>query len=224
MEKEIFDNIANYYDKWFETPLGRKVYLSEKRAIEGLIENGEGKIALDLGIGTGLFTQILKEKGYKVVGIDISEEMLKIARKRGFEVIKGDLNNPLPFEEESFDFIFSMTAIEFLKKPEKLIKEANRVLRKDGKFLLITLNSLSLWAFVRRIKGIFIKDYVFNEGRFYSPNSLKMLFNKKWLILKVGTCTFIPPWNPIFPSFWENIFNKIFHFSGAISFILAKKH
>jgi len=223
MKREIFDDLANRYDSWFETPLGKKIFESEKSCIEKLINKVEDKFAVDLGIGTGLFTKILREKGYKVIGIDISDEMLKIAKNRGFEVIKHDLNEPLPFNDESFDFVFSMTSIEFLKNPENLFEEVKRVLKKDGEFLLITLNSLSLWAFVRRVKGLFIKNYVFKKGRFYSPNKLRKFFDEKWEIEKFGTCTFIPPWNPIFPSFWERVFSLIFPFSGAISYILTKK-
>ncbi|MCX8095698.1 MAG: methyltransferase domain-containing protein [Caldisericia bacterium] len=222
-EKPIFDDIANYYDKWFETPLGRKIFESEKRAIENLIEKGEGKLALDLGIGTGLFTQILRDKGYKVIGIDISEEMLKIAKLRGFEVIKHDFNEPLPFENNYFDLVFSMTSIEFLKDPRKLFNETRRVLKENGLFLLITLNSLSFWAIKRRIEGIFNKNNLFNKAKFYSPNSLKNFFRNGWEILKCESKTFIPPWNPIFPNFWEKFFSKIFPFSGAISIILLKK-
>jgi len=223
MEREIFDDLANRYDSWFETPLGKKIFESERSCIEKLIKKVEDKFAVDLGIGTGLFTKILREKGYKVIGIDISDEMLKIAKNRGFEVIKHDLNNPLPFNDESFDFVFSMTSIEFLKNPENLVEEVYRILKKDGEFLLITLNSLSLWAFVRRVKGLFIKNYVFKKGRFYSTYKLRKFFNDKWEIEKFGTCTFIPPWNPIFPSFWERVFSLIFPFSGAISYILTKK-
>lgn len=222
-EKPIFDDIANYYDQWFETPLGKKIFESERRAIESLIENGENKLALDLGIGTGLFTQILREKGFRVIGVDISEEMLKIARKRGFEVIKHDLNDPLPFENDSFDFVFSMTSIEFLKDPKPLFNETKRVLKKDGKFLLITLNSLSFWAFKRRVEGFFDKNNLFNKGKFYSPYSLKKFFKEGWEILRCESKTFIPPWNPIFPSFWEKFFSKILPLSGAISIILLKK-
>lgn len=223
MNKEIFDDIANRYDSWFETPLGRKIYLSEKNCIENLIKKSNQEVAIDLGIGTGLFTKILKEKGYKIVGLDISDQMLKIAKDRGYEVIKHDLNKKLPLSDESFNFAFSMTSIEFLSKPEELIEEVYRILKKDGEFLLITLNSISIWAVVRRVKGLFIKDYIFNKGRFYSPKNLKNLFNDRWKILKLGTCTFIPPWNPLLPSFWEKIFGKIFTFSGAISYILTKK-
>lgn len=81
MEKEIFNNLANKYDSWFETPLGRKIHISEKNCIENLVKKSSHEYAIDLGIGTGLFTKILKDKGYKIVGIDISDEMLKIAKK-----------------------------------------------------------------------------------------------------------------------------------------------
>jgi len=45
MEKEIFNNLANKYDSWFETSLGKKVFNSEKSCIEKLVKNGEEKLS-----------------------------------------------------------------------------------------------------------------------------------------------------------------------------------
>ncbi len=221
--EEVFDKLANIYDKWFETPLGKKIFLSERKCIEELIQEGDGKLAIDLGIGTGLFTLILRDKGYKVIGVDISDRMLEIAKQRGFEVIKHDLNLKLPFDDEVFDFAFSMTTIEMLKNRKEFVNEVYRILKKDSKFLLIALNSLSLWALIRRIKGLFIKDYVFKKGKFLSPKDLLSLFDEKWEILIKKTSTFIPPYNPVFLGFWENFIGKIFKSNGAISVILAKR-
>lgn len=221
--EEIFDKIANYYDSWFLTPLGKKIFLSEKKCIEELVGNGEGKFAVDLGIGTGLFTLILKEKGYRVIGVDISEKMLEIAKSRGFEVIKHDLNEKLPFNDEYFDFAFSMTTIELLKNRKAFVDEVYRILKKESYFLLISLNSLSLWALVRRIKGLFKKDDIFKKAKFLSIKDLSNLFDNNWEILIKKSCTFIPPFNPLFPKFWENFIGKIFKLSGALSIILAKK-
>lgn len=132
MEEPVFDKYADTYDSWFKTPLGKKVYVIEKRCVEELIPDGRGKRALDLGIGTGLFTLLLKEKGFDVVGVDISEKMMEVARKRGFKTIKHDFNYPLPFEDEEFDFIFSMTAIEFLRNPKTLLKSHSEFLKREG--------------------------------------------------------------------------------------------
>lgn len=223
MEEPVFDKYADTYDSWFKTPLGKKVYVIEKRCVEELIPDGRGKRALDLGIGTGLFTLLLKEKGFDVVGVDISEKMMEVARKRGFKTIKHDFNYPLPFEDEEFDFIFSMTAIEFLRNPKNLVEESFRVLKRGGEFLLVALNSLSLWAFIRRINGVFKKEYVFKKAKFYSPNALERLFGDGWKIVVKKTCMFLPPWNTNNINFWERRFKKIFKNSGALSIILAKK-
>lgn len=223
MKEPIFDRYADTYDSWFKTPLGKKVYILEKKCIEELMSDGKGKKALDLGIGTGLFTLLLKERGFDVVGVDISERMMEIAEKRGFKVLKHDLNNPLPFKDEEFDFVFSMTSIEFLKNPEDLVKETLRVLKNRGEFLLVTLNSLSLWAIIRRIKGVFKKNDVFRGARFYSPNILESLFRNGWKILVKKSCMFLPPWNTNNINFWEKYFKKVFFNFGALSIILARK-
>ena len=78
-------------------------------------------LILDLGCGTGFSSEILIEKGYKVIGIDIlSDMLLKIKEKKsiyqelhGLELILADINY-LPFKNEKFDHIVSISAYNFI--------------------------------------------------------------------------------------------------------------
>ncbi len=94
-----------------------------------------GKKILDLGCGPGRDVKVFVENGFQVTGIDLSEEMIKLARDEMLEAefIVGDLLE-LPFEDQSFDGVWSSATIHHLKKEDIPIalSEINRVLKKNG--------------------------------------------------------------------------------------------
>lgn len=89
--------------------------------------------ALDLGCGTGLLSKKLKN----LIGIDISLEMLKIA-KTGEKVIQAQCES-IPFKNNSFDTIFSFSAIQSTDNLEKTINEIKRVLIPQGTLILTVI-------------------------------------------------------------------------------------
>ncbi len=78
---EYFDRISHRYDRWYETGTGRYVDRTEKWLIFSMLRS-EGGRALDLGCGTGNYTAELHRRGFYVVGLDASERMLEMARKK----------------------------------------------------------------------------------------------------------------------------------------------
>ena len=122
MNKPIFDNVAEQYDSWYESPVGSAVDYVERRAADELF-TPKGSRVLEIGCGTGLYTVRLAAKGYDVTALDISSEMMNIAQAKvkaiGKEVkwILDDITNILD-SLERYDGIFSMTAFEFI--PEKI--------------------------------------------------------------------------------------------------------
>lgn len=90
---------------------------------------------LDVGCGSGYGSSKLDELGYDVVGIDISDEMVRIAQEARKEnnIIfqQADVNN-LPFEDATFDALLSINVIEWTKVPAKTMSEMTRVLKRDG--------------------------------------------------------------------------------------------
>ena len=114
-----------------------------------LIGDIKKKSVIDLGCGEGFFTRILaKMKPQKIVGVDISQELIKLAKSRetidrlGIKYITKDV---LKFGNYSkqFDVVTSVYLFNYAKTKEELFKMcsiANQLLKKDGVFSIITLN------------------------------------------------------------------------------------
>ena len=99
---------------------------------------GQGnKRVLDVGVGTGFLSIMLAEIGYSVVGVDLSEEMIKNAQKkmddRGLKakLELGDAED-LPFEDDSFDAVVNRAVLWTLPDPKKALSEWKRVLKPGG--------------------------------------------------------------------------------------------
>lgn len=94
----------------------------------------EGAKLLDAGCGNGYSALVAAEAGYDVKGFDVSPTMVEIARRSGVDARVGDLRK-IPFKANEFDGVFSVSALQWLKKKEdlaKAAKEFHRVLRKGG--------------------------------------------------------------------------------------------
>ncbi|MBI2041316.1 MAG: class I SAM-dependent methyltransferase [DPANN group archaeon] len=93
---------------------------------------------LDLGCGTGLLREFLGRK-VKLFGCDFSEKMLEKAKARGEIVSVCDLNKKFPYENDFFNTVLSFTVLQNVKDVNNFLKEAKRILKKDGIFVLTTL-------------------------------------------------------------------------------------
>jgi ubiquinone/menaquinone biosynthesis C-methylase UbiE len=156
MTTALFDTWTDTYDRWFETPTGRLVRKYESTLLLEFLKPRPGERILDVGCGTGIFTQEVLDCGAIVTGIDLSVPMLKKAFIRmgnaSFTGLCADMS-ALPFPSNSFDKVFSMTAIEFVADARRAIAELDRVTRKGGRIVVTTLNSLSPWAQQRQQKA-----------------------------------------------------------------------
>jgi len=122
---KAFDIYAEEYDTWYQR--NREILESECKLIESLGLEGFG---VDVGVGTGAFAPF----SHVSVGVDPAVNMLRIARRRGMEVVCA-CGEFLPFRERVFDFAMMIATLCFLEKPEDVLKEIRRIL-KDGGFLV----------------------------------------------------------------------------------------
>ncbi|MFH2091769.1 MAG: methyltransferase domain-containing protein [Pseudomonadota bacterium] len=177
MMSELFDTWTDKYDHWFETPAGVLIKQYESELLLELLDPVAGETILDVGCGTGIFTRDVMACGPVMTGIDLSWPMLKKAVEKicaaSFTGTCADMCS-LPFPDQSFDKVFSMTAIEFVADAKKAIAELNRVTRKGGRIVLTTLNSLSPWAEKRQLKA---KNghSLFQNIFFRSPDDMRCL-------------------------------------------------
>lgn len=120
------------------------------------IQKSQSKDVLDIGCGGGFLTNALSAKGYTVTGIDLSESSLEIAKKhdstKRVQYLKADAY-ALPFPDQSFDVVCAMDILEHVEQPQRLIKEASRVLRPGGFFFFHTFNRNPL-SYILIIKGV----------------------------------------------------------------------
>lgn len=127
-----------------------KVYLMAqfhreyRKAILSMLEQDASARLLDLGCGDGRFTvEMAKEVGtLNIYGVDRLDGGLDDIV--GFEKVVGDLNETLPLESESFDAIVASQIIEHLNDTDTFVKEAYRVLKSQGYFIVSTDNLASL--------------------------------------------------------------------------------
>lgn len=192
-----FEQIASKYDTWYTIPIGSYVDAVEKEQVFSLMKGQKGVI-LDLGCGTGNYTLALNRLGIKVIGLDKSMEMLKIAiQKMSVPFVLGDASI-LPFKNQSLDSILSITLFEFLTYPEKTLSEIYRVLRPKGEIILGTMNTFSAWFLFKRLKSIF-KETAYRYARFYTVNQLKILFKQAGFInLTTRGVIYFPAFIPCF--------------------------
>ena len=111
---------------------------------------------LDVGCGTGFATEGLLQHAEDIHGLDQSAHQLKRAkRKVGKDVslYRGDAER-LPFDDNSFDAVWSSGSIEYWPDPEATLAEFKRVGRPGAPVLVVGPNEPSLWPFRKLAKAI----------------------------------------------------------------------
>lgn len=103
-----------------------------RQALRELAPSGTG-VAVDIGCGTGLAADALRDRGYRVIGFDLSRDQLRLARTR-IPVAVADARR-LPLRDASAEFVCSMLTHTDLDGYERLVAEALRVLVPGGTFV-----------------------------------------------------------------------------------------
>jgi ubiquinone/menaquinone biosynthesis C-methylase UbiE len=113
----------------------------EERAARLAAHACRGERILDLGCGTGAYTRALADRGFEVVGLDFAPAMLARARAQApmARFVKGDLDDPLPFADGSFDHALCVCALQCVGDPVRFLAEVGRVLRPGGVFLAVVV-------------------------------------------------------------------------------------
>jgi len=151
--KRYFDNVASDYLHFkYETSLRSIMSLRQDKILEYAAKHGsvERMRVLDAGCGPGLLMVKLGERGYDVVGIDISDEMLRFARKSAAKfkegqkakLVRGDIE-AFPFGDNTFDMIVTAGVLEYLPTDGRVLGEFRRVLKMNGLLYIAVTNKYS---------------------------------------------------------------------------------
>ena len=144
-----YDGLADWYDREIS---GLQVTTTALQTLSRLVGAGPGT-CLDLGCGTGVAIPWLLQRGWRVVGVDLSGDQLRVARQRaaGPGVILIAANAvALPFADRSFDAVVSVLTHTDLDDPEVAFAEAARVLRRGGRLSYVGTHPCFVTPFVER--------------------------------------------------------------------------
>ena len=199
---------------------------------EAITKYCKDKKVLDLGCGTGFWTEIIANYG-NVIGLDISKTMLKYAKNKrpSLKFMLADAHS-LPFESNSFDCVVSIGLFEYVDR-KLVMKEISRILKPNGICIIQCPNKYSaMRVFVKIIYKVLKRDYFAKEPSYREMINLFEQNGFKIIELKMDDALF---W---LPNFLDKIFGykiyllvekilKIFRrnpFSNVMLFVTQKSN
>jgi len=122
-----FDRVARIYDSTRGLPDSVMAAVVDSLAVE----LRDSRTILDAGVGTGRFAGPLNEKGFDVVGLDVSEAMLSEAKRKSItNLVRGELTI-MPFANEAFDSCLMIHVLHLVENPAGLLSEIVRVCKSE---------------------------------------------------------------------------------------------
>ena len=111
------------------------------RVEHGLLDEAlrPGAVALDAGCGRTTRLRNYRDRIVRLVGLD-SDEAAGRDNPYLDEFVRADLEQPLPFPDDTFDLVYANFVVEHLQHPERVFIEWRRVLRPGGRLVLLTSN------------------------------------------------------------------------------------
>ena len=146
--RTYYDDFANWYEN--ERHHGYHA-LIDRLQLEVVLPLCQNADVLELGCGTGLILNEINSTARSAIGLDISPKMLERARERGLDVVEGKATE-LPFEDESFDVVYSFKVLAHVESIHDALAEVARVLRPGGHAVLDFYNRHSLRYLIKRLK------------------------------------------------------------------------
>lgn len=203
--------ILNNAGSWRQIDNERPWY---RRALS-LLPDCRNFSAVELGSGAGEFARLIKPRVKKITCSDISPIYIEKLKRSGFEAVKTDFNRNLPFDSRSFSLAIALEVIEHVIEAELFLKEASRILKPKGYFLLSTPN-IAWWGY--RLMALIGRPPK-KEGyhfRFFTHRTLSQKLAKTGFRLERTASFTTIPWlnrllllfklKPIYPvvNFWPN--------------------
>ncbi len=161
MEKQKFDGYADKYDEWFMK--NDRLFTSELRLFEKVLGDISGKKLLSVGCGSGLFESYIDSSN--IEGIEPSEDMAKIAEKRGINVIKIGLIEDVDLPEAKYDIIYFNGSSSYMEDLSPVYAKCLRALKKDGRLILLDVPKESAFGFMYLLgKSLNTYDHEYLKG------------------------------------------------------------
>jgi len=158
--------MAKFFVSFFRNIRNKKV----AKIIDG------GKV-LDIGCGNDYFLlKRVKNKIEKGYGID---EKVQSVKEGNIITTRSSVKGKLPFDSGEFDYVTMVAFIEHITKPDDIMKECNRVLKKGGKIIITTPmgRARKIWETMVKL-GLTDEESVKNHEHYFSPEELRLLLER----------------------------------------------
>jgi len=141
---KMFDNISKEYDS-LNRVISFGIDVKWRNKVVDIVKDTNPERILDIATGTGdLAISLAKTNAKKIIGLDISDGMLEVGRKKidkkelnsTIDMVLGD-SESLPFETDSFDAITVAFGVRNFEHLDKGLSEILRVLKPNGKFVIL---------------------------------------------------------------------------------------
>jgi SAM-dependent methyltransferase len=133
--------LKNYFKNLYRRTMQEAYGLAHTEITEALKNGGR---CLDCGAQSGQKFYMLKEKigmeASRYSGIEWSRDFVEKAQNDGLNIIQGDLNKLLNFEDGSFRCVFGLSVLEHLLNPCRYLRESYRCLEEKGTLIILTPN------------------------------------------------------------------------------------
>jgi SAM-dependent methyltransferase len=147
----------------------------DRGSIFAALVGGPGRRVLDLGCRTGALTQHYAA-GNEVVGVDVDHDALARATERlGIETVWADVEEGLPFDDDSFDVVAAGELLEHLADPAAAVRNVHRVLRPGGRFVGSVPNAFRLKSRIAYALGRYPADWDPTHLQLFTPGALRRL-------------------------------------------------
>jgi 2-polyprenyl-3-methyl-5-hydroxy-6-metoxy-1,4-benzoquinol methylase len=108
--------------------------------------NRKGPDLLDVGCGSGTLLGLLKQRGFRPMGVDFSSEAAQVAEsENGVRVVVGSLAQAA-FPDRSFDIVTLFHVMEHVSNPREVLSEVSRILKPDG-VVVLQVPNIDSWQF-----------------------------------------------------------------------------
>lgn len=180
--RQAYNLVAQRYHDLFHNEMSKKEY--DRNLLDSFAKRfGEDSLICDAGCGpSGHIGRYVFDKGFRVVGVDISEKCVELARQNnpGMRFEHGNIIN-LPFDDSSFDGIISYYSI--IDTPKKYVgrifSEFGRILKPAG-YLLVAVKAGTTEGYIDNLLGEKIEIYL----ALFTENEVANFFGKSGFIIQ----------------------------------------
>ncbi|GAB6189423.1 class I SAM-dependent methyltransferase [Marinitoga arctica] len=230
---EYYNKIAKKYDKMYEEPYWEMHNKISEKLIFDKIKNIKNGTILDIGAGTGYWTEIFLNKGFKVYALEPSKKMCDIMefKFQNYNNVKiiNSLAETMKFDDKEFDIVIAMGDVLSYSEDQNIFIEKVYKVMKNGAYFIGTVDNLNKFI----LDAFFSKDFDIIKvmekekkvkvgmsermsfySKLFSKTELERFLNKYFNNVEIyGIMPFAWDNNPEFSQYWAEVLELEINYS-----------